>query len=323
MADEFTTTWRPGTPVYKDNLVKYVRAGLLETVRTGLPWLPAGAVDFSAYKSGTDDTYVLPGIGDLSDTLIPTPDEISPPPIEELESYQVSFGTTEYHRAVGWSSTTERTQPFQMGSTVAERVRRAVEVAMDSVARNVWLAGVTGLPHIGSGTATLTRDTLVDIATTMRSLEIPPLPDGTYGLLVPPGAVGDLFKESGEKSLTAILQETDPKAFTSGVIGTVNGIKIITSTRVPVGAGPGFVSEGIAFGSQALAFADLGSVQVYVTMPKPSIADPTARKGVAAYVFRAGGTLIGRKVTHDSATRRYNAIAVDLKATTPTTTPQA
>jgi hypothetical protein len=292
---------------------------VLEATREGLPFLPKGAVIYTSYKakSGDSDTYLIPGIGDLDETLTATPDEVSSPAIEQLQEFNQSFSTVEYHRAVGFSSTAERMLPFPMGSTIAERIARAVQVAFDITAKGIWEAGAAGQTHVGVSTAVLTRGLLVDLATTMRTLRIPPLPDGTYGLIVPPAAVGDLLKESGDASISQLLREVDESVVRTGVVGVVNGITLITTTRLTKGALDAYKCP--AFGKDAIAFADLSSIQTSLVMPTPSIADPTARRGVAAYVLRAGGKLLTHRQTHSDTTGFYNCVTVDLKATAPTT----
>jgi len=323
MVDTYTTAVRPGTPAYSALLQSAVQKMVLEATREGLPFLPQGGTLFTTYraKQGDSDTYLIPGLGDLDESLTPTPDEISSPAIEQLQEFNQSFSTTEYHRAVGFSSTAERMLPFSMGSTIAERIARAAAVAFDTVAKNIWEAGASGLPHIGVSTATLTRGALVDLATTMRALNVPPLSDGSYGLIVPPAAVGDLLKESGDASVSQLLRETDESVVRTGVVGTINGIRLIISTRLTKGALDAYKCP--AFGANAIAFADTSSIQTSLVMPTPSISDPTARRGVAAYVLRAGGKLLSHRQVHSDATGFFNAAIVELKATAPTVATQA
>ena len=77
MVDTYTTALRPGTDDYDALLTKFVRTTLLDTIRAQqLPHLIPGAIDFSAYSPNHDDTYRLPGVGDLGVVLTATPDEI-------------------------------------------------------------------------------------------------------------------------------------------------------------------------------------------------------------------------------------------------------
>ena len=321
MVDTYTTALRPGTPDYDNLLQKYVSRALIEATREGLPFLPEGAVNWESYQKGHTDTYVMGGIGDLSEVLTATPDEISSPAIEQLESYVQEFNTTEFHRAIGFSSTAERMLPFSLGSTIAERVARAAQVVFDVVARGVWEAGATGLPVIGATTAVLTRNALVDLTTVMRGVSIPPLSDGTYGLIVPPAAVGDLLKESGDASVSQLLREVDQSVARTGVVGIISGVRLIVSNRLTKCALDAY--KGIAFGSDAIVFADRGSIQTALVMPSPSIADPTGRRGVASYVVRAGGKLIAHRKVHNDPTPFFHAAILNIKATGPVVATQA
>ena len=306
------------TTKYDTFLTKFVRAKLLDQLRSGLVSLPAGCAETETYSVGSNDTYEFPGVADLGVLLQPMADDITNPPIEKLESYSISFGTTWYARSVGWTSELERTQKFSVSGLVAEKVARDVLLSLDEVARLSWLAVHAGEKTLGDGTAELGTDTLVNAVALMRSLDIPDI-GGYYYLITNPFAVASLQREVGDKAWTEATKYADPNALMSGVLGEYRGVKLVASSRwLPAGAATS--SIGVMVGKSSIAVADLASIGTATALPVPSIADPLGLKGVSSWTARLGASPIARQVVQGNAAVAYSHVKLNIKHVVPATT---
>ena len=233
------------------------------------------------------------------------------------KSYLINFATKEYARSVGWSSRLERRQPFPIAQTVAEKVCRDVAVAVDEVARTIWQATHAGEVTLGTATAELTADELINAVATMQGFDIPPLPNGNYGLITHPFIVASIKREVGTKGWTSTNQFTNDPLL-SGHLGTFQGVDFFASSRsLPSGAPPASLTS-ILVGAKAMAFADLSSVQTATVLPTPTLYDPLGFKGISSWIARLGGTCIARNVEQGSAATRYSHIKVVAKLVLPT-----
>jgi hypothetical protein len=315
MVDAFT---QRATTKYDTFLTKFVSAKLLDQLRSGLVSLPAGVAQTETYSPGGNDIYELPGVADLGVLLQPMVDDITNPPVEKLESFSVSFGTTWYARSVGWTSELARTQKFPVASVVAEKVARDVLLALDEVCRLAWLNTHAGELTLGDGTAELTTDTLTNAVALMRSLDIPDI-GGFYYLITNPFALASLQREVGEHSWNEAAKFADPADLMTGVVGSFRGVKFVTSSRwLPAGAATS--SVGVMVGRGSMAIADLKSIGTATVLPTPSIADHLGLKGVSSWTARLGATPIARQVVQGNAAVAYSHIKLKVKHVVPPTT---
>lgn len=312
MADVYTR--ETGTPVYDSLLVKFVRNKLLETIRAGLVNGPAGVIDASnSYASGHTDEWVYPGIADLTVALNElNADEVTPPAIEQLESFLISFTTKEYARSIGWTSRLQRMSPVPIPQTVAERVSWNVTESFDEVLRLAWVAAAAGEKTVGAAGTALTTAQLLEAVTYLRSVDVPPLPSGYYAYLTCPEVVRDLKVEVGERSWNAAQLE-DPANLVSGSVGRWQGVEFFVSSR---NAPPsGTQVTGILTGANAMAAADTGSIQTFTVLPTASLVDPIAMRGVSSWRARFGATKIGRKRRQGDTALVYNHVRMLTKYT--------
>ncbi len=306
------------TTKYDTFLTKFVSSKLLDQIRAGLVSLPAGTAQMETYSPGGNDIFELPGVADLGVLLQPMVDDITNPPIEKLESYSVSFGTTWYARSVGWTSELERTQKFSVSGLVAEKVARDVLLALDEVCRLAWMGVHAGELTIGSATTELTTDTLTNAVALMRSLDIPDI-GGYYFLICNPFALASLQREVGEHSWNEAAKFADPADLQTGVVGAFRGVKFVTSSRwLPAGAATS--STSVMVGKGSIAIADLGSIGTATVLPTPSITDPLGLKGVSSWTARLGASPIARQVVQGNAAVAYSHIKVLTKHVVPATT---
>jgi N4-gp56 family major capsid protein len=223
----------------------------------------------------------------------------------------------EFHRALGYSSTLIRQQPFDAGSALGDRLTFAAAEAMDEVARLAWMAVNANVKVLGTGVAELIADDIINATTALQAADQPPLADGFYGCFLHPYALASLRRETGEKGWTTIAEYATPDSLISGQVAEFQGVRFIPTSRTAVAGTTTLTSVATVFGAKALAYADISSLAVYHVPPTPSTTDPTARKGVISYVFRGGGTLIGRLRRAGDATPTYGVVRINNKVIAP------
>ena len=300
------------SPSYSQLLTDFVRAELISTLRAGLPHLPAGAVDYSGYSIGNNDTYILGAVPDMAINLQALAEGVTPA-AEELLSDINTWTAAEIGRVVTGTDRLIRQQPSNWAGVVAERVAWSAAEHADEVARGIWDAA-TPIGVIGTGCEPPRIGSFLSAATLLQEKDVPTI-GGYYYVITHPRVLNALQQQTGEMGWTDAAKFQTPNDLRSGILAEFRGLKFIGNSRVDTTDDKCFSH---VIGANSLAFSDAGSITTHITMPTPSISDPLAQRFAAGWRGRWGGVALVRKLRQGDVTGVTSFADVHTTAPVPT-----
>lgn len=316
----------PSTPNLAGVLVKLIRAQVIQSLRAGLPWLPAGVTSYDTYRVGGEDKWAwssytdlaIPALTDVEGTTYVLPPGENPPTTEIIESDNIEFTAKEQARMVRVAATVLRQNPHSFATIAGDKIARAAAIMADVTAESIWKAAHPGevvlFPYpVGGGAAAATNpvdpDVLSEAVAVLRANDVAPLGDGTYVFTGHPFTIADIFKTIGERGYTDYAKYGDTSSLADGVVGKWQGITFVSSSRARKDAA-GSTYTSILAGAEAIAFADPGATRIHITLPTASDSDPAANRASFVFVSLLGGAPISTISEQDGTTRVYRHVKV-------------
>lgn len=211
-------------------------------------------------------------------------EELLPIPEDSFSITTKSFAVQELGRKVGWTRKASTLAPFDMPSTVIEKMRDQLALTIDKLA----IAAFTGckVKAIPSAEATVTWDTDGTASTAatvnLNYYHVEQIRDYLYSTYHAPTFDGDeYFCLAATKALRGLKQDpkfevwnryTNAEAKATGEVGKIEGIRFIevNNTNVLSGSkGTGSVlGEAVFFGADAVRMAQVVAPEIFRDPPQ-------------------------------------------------------
>jgi N4-gp56 family major capsid protein len=307
------------TTGFSDTVVKLVHKAIIETLRSGLVYLPRGSVVPAQQKPGYNGTMVHVAYPDLPVFTTDLTEGI-PPTGSKLGIDKVEYTCTQKGNYVKLTDLAELESPHQLAKVAANKIEQQMVETVDELARLVWATHATDLYSGTSNAATLdvaagdvlTAANAMDAVAILRAKNVAPFANGDYLAITHPYVLRGL---ANDKRFVEAAKYGDPSRLFKGSIGGFEGAQFVPTSRGTKNAGAGTagidVFETIVIGANSIAFGDIGTLEVIIE--KGGVSDPLHQLKTVGWKAFIGGALV--KVAEKSDGAGVNAADVDRMVT--------
>jgi len=301
-----TTTANSGN--FNKTVTALIKAAVIETLRAGLPHLPAGLgsgiVVPASYVKGTGDA-ANPGkalfrfidFEDLDPNTTPLSEGVTPDG-QDLDTVYQEFTASQYGDVVRLSDVFAMQTPQVVSPVAVEKVRRAASESIDALAQAIWNSTPVGeivLSEDGAGSQISPNDIPKAVAILgthnvgrLGATATSEFGDagGTYVGIAHPLVLADL-KASDKFIETA--KYAQPLTLLNGEVGMYRGVRFIESANATVATG---VFRTFIAGKQAIAWSDPALISYHMAGFEDSDSDPLAQRASVGWKGFVGGALV-------------------------------
>jgi N4-gp56 family major capsid protein len=224
----------------------------------------------------------------------------TPPTAVALTIESEAFSATQYGKLVEITDLAALQSPADLPAVAAERVGNHAARTIDSIVKDVVLAGTNVVYANGSARTALHTGISASLIRTLRAkmvkAGIPTFGDGTWHLILTPEQVIALQAETGVGGWIDVAKYSSPVQLLTGEAGRLMGFRVIDANKYGEvssqgGSASADVHIGFAFGPQAWVQADMQSLSTHYVAPGGG-SDPLAQRMYVGWKWTGGAMLI-------------------------------
>lgn len=288
---------------FSDTVQTQIERNLLETLRSGLAFTPAGSVVTAAQRPGGNGDYRYTLWTD-TDPDLSALDEITPPSPTFMAGDNIEFSGSliGQYVPISWLASIQAGE--DLVAEAVDKVSRMAAEAYDQVAKAAYEGATTDL-FGGSGNVTtgdvaagdiLTPALLVEMITLLRERDVKPLANGRYALVGHPRAFAPLLEDFADGTVDAASFGVVGNLI-DGAVGSYLGFDFVPTSRGIVAAGGGTggidVHKLAAIGSGSLAMSAVAGNFSAIVRASNDVADPLGQiKATVGYKAFVGAALV-------------------------------